>query len=119
MHANHVAIVRYQLKNVRERLAKNLVEKGVLTTEKQNFLLFDMTTHPITDNIQERGRRLCVGNFVQQQLRVVGSVKAPVLRPFLISSIQPDIRQNQYRKRSVVDPRSGSVGSVSFCHFRL
>merc|ERR1719438_140299 len=41
--------LRYQLKNVRERLAKNLVEKGVLTTEKQNFLLFDMTTHPVTD----------------------------------------------------------------------
>uniref|UniRef100_A0A336JYK6 CSON008214 protein n=1 Tax=Culicoides sonorensis TaxID=179676 RepID=A0A336JYK6_CULSO len=43
--------LRYQLKNVRERLAKNLVEKGVLTTEKQNFLLFDMTTHPLNDNI--------------------------------------------------------------------
>lgn len=42
--------LRFQLKNVRERLAKNLVEKGVLTTEKQNFLLFDMTTHPVTDN---------------------------------------------------------------------
>ncbi|CAF4792890.1 unnamed protein product [Pieris macdunnoughi] len=42
--------LKYQLKNVRERLAKNLVEKGVLTTEKQNFLLFDMTTHPLTDN---------------------------------------------------------------------
>jgi golgi phosphoprotein 3 len=42
--------LRYQLKNVRERLAKNLVEKGVLSTEKQNFLLFDMTTHPISDN---------------------------------------------------------------------
>lgn len=42
--------LRYQLKNVRERLAKNLTEKGVLTTEKQNFLLFDMTTHPVTDN---------------------------------------------------------------------
>lgn len=42
--------LRYQLKNVRERLAKNLVEKGVLTTEKQNFLLFDMTTHPLSDN---------------------------------------------------------------------
>nr|ADD24086.1 Golgi phosphoprotein 3 [Lepeophtheirus salmonis] len=41
--------LRYQLKNVRERLAKNLAEKGVLTTEKQNFLLFDMTTHPVTD----------------------------------------------------------------------
>lgn len=43
--------LRYQLKNVRERLAKNLAEKGVLTTEKQNFLLFDMTTHPLNDNV--------------------------------------------------------------------
>ncbi|KAF7287702.1 Golgi phosphoprotein 3 homolog sauron [Rhynchophorus ferrugineus] len=43
--------LRYQLKNVRERLAKNLVEKGVLTTEKQNFLFFDMTTHPLANNI--------------------------------------------------------------------
>ena len=25
------------------------MEKGVLTTEKQNFVLFDMTTHPLTD----------------------------------------------------------------------
>lgn len=41
--------LRFQLRNVRERLAKNLVEKGVLTTEKQNFLLFDMTTHPVVD----------------------------------------------------------------------
>lgn len=43
--------LHYQLRNVRERLAKNLVEKGVLTTEKQNFLLFDMTTHPLTNSI--------------------------------------------------------------------
>jgi len=42
--------LKYQLRSVRERLAKNLVEKGVCTTEKQNFLLFDMTTHPLTDN---------------------------------------------------------------------
>lgn len=41
--------LKFQIRNVRERLAKNLVEKGVLTTEKQNFLLFDMTTHPVTD----------------------------------------------------------------------
>ena len=27
-----------------------LVEKGVLTTEKQNFLLFGMMTHPLTNN---------------------------------------------------------------------
>ena len=42
--------LKYQLRNVRERLAKNLVEKGVCTTEKQNFLLFDMTTHPLVDS---------------------------------------------------------------------
>ncbi|XP_046574344.1 Golgi phosphoprotein 3-like [Haliotis rubra] len=42
--------LRYQLRNVRARLAKNLVEKGVCSTEKQNFLLFDMTTHPLTDS---------------------------------------------------------------------
>lgn len=61
--------LRYQLRNVRERLAKNLVEKGVLTTEKQNFLLFgeffgqianyiaqlnsDMTTHPLTNSVMK------------------------------------------------------------------
>lgn len=42
--------LRYQIRNVRERIAKNLVEKGILTTEKQNFVLFDMTTHPLTDS---------------------------------------------------------------------
>ena len=41
--------LRYQIRNGRERIAKNLAEKGVLTTEKQNFVLFDMTTHPLTD----------------------------------------------------------------------
>lgn len=41
--------LRYQLRNVRERLAKSLVEKGVCSTEKKNFFLFDMTTHPLND----------------------------------------------------------------------
>lgn len=39
--------LQYQLRNVRERIAKNLAEKGILTTEKQNLLLFDMTTYPV------------------------------------------------------------------------
>ncbi|XP_055343708.1 Golgi phosphoprotein 3 homolog sauron-like [Paramacrobiotus metropolitanus] len=42
--------LHYQIRQVRERLAKNLVEKGVLTTEKQNFVVFDMTTHPVVDS---------------------------------------------------------------------
>ncbi|PAA82112.1 hypothetical protein BOX15_Mlig006450g2, partial [Macrostomum lignano] len=41
--------LRYQLRNVRERLAKSLVEKSVCTTEKQSFVVFDMTTHPLVD----------------------------------------------------------------------
>ncbi|XP_068024926.1 Golgi phosphoprotein 3-like [Melanerpes formicivorus] len=49
--------LQYQLRNVRERLAKALVEKGILGTEKQNFLLFDMTTHPVS-NAAEKQRLL-------------------------------------------------------------
>lgn len=41
--------INYQLKQVRERLAKGLVDKGILRTERKNFLLFDMPTHPLTD----------------------------------------------------------------------
>lgn len=41
--------MKFQLKNVRERIAKNLVEKGVLTTEKKSFVIFDMTTHPLVN----------------------------------------------------------------------
>ncbi|RKO96000.1 Golgi phospho protein 3, partial [Caulochytrium protostelioides] len=41
--------IGYQLKQVRERIAKGLVDKGVLRTEKRNFVLFDMATHPVAD----------------------------------------------------------------------
>ncbi|EKM56234.1 uncharacterized protein PHACADRAFT_253249 [Phanerochaete carnosa HHB-10118-sp] len=41
--------IGFQLKQVRERLAKGLVDKGVLRTEKRNFILFDMATHPVAD----------------------------------------------------------------------
>lgn len=42
--------IGYQLKHVRERLAKGLVDKGILRTEKRSFLFFDMTTHPISNS---------------------------------------------------------------------
>ncbi|WFD42969.1 hypothetical protein MPSI1_001620 [Malassezia psittaci] len=42
-----------QLKQVRERIAKGLAEKGVLRTEKKSFLLFDMPTHPLADRAQK------------------------------------------------------------------
>ncbi|XP_004411599.1 PREDICTED: Golgi phosphoprotein 3-like [Odobenus rosmarus divergens] len=40
----------HRLRNIQGVMIKYLMEKGVLTTEKQNFLLFDMTTHPLTNN---------------------------------------------------------------------
>ncbi|THH07527.1 hypothetical protein EW145_g3329 [Phellinidium pouzarii] len=46
----NVMKIGFQLKQVRERLAKGLVDKGVLRTEKRNFLLFDMATHPVADS---------------------------------------------------------------------
>lgn len=67
--------LRYQLRNVRERLAKNLVEKGVLTTEKQNFLLFDMTTHPLVDQASKgklvrRVQEAVLGRWVNDPQRM-------------------------------------------------
>lgn len=47
--------ISFQLKQVRERLAKGLVDKGVLRTEKRNFLLFDMATHPVADAATKAG----------------------------------------------------------------
>lgn len=45
--------INYQLKQVRERLAKGLVDKGILRTERKNFFLFDMATHPVTDRLSK------------------------------------------------------------------
>lgn len=41
--------IGYQLKQVRERISKGLVDKGVLRTEKKSFVLFDLPTHPISN----------------------------------------------------------------------
>ncbi|ODV68704.1 vacuolar protein sorting-associated protein 74 [Hyphopichia burtonii NRRL Y-1933] len=45
--------INYQLKQVRERLAKGLVDKGILRTERKNFFLFDMATHPVADKMSK------------------------------------------------------------------
>ncbi|KAI5292448.1 hypothetical protein KEM52_006350 [Ascosphaera acerosa] len=61
--------IGYQLKQVRERLAKGLVDKGILRTEKRNFLLFDMATHPVADTtakdeLNRRVRNMCSARTV-------------------------------------------------------
>jgi hypothetical protein len=40
-------------------MAKGLVDKGILRTEKRNFLLFDMATHPIAD-MNAKEARMCL-----------------------------------------------------------
>ncbi|SAM82651.1 probable VPS74-protein involved in protein-vacuolar targeting [Ustilago bromivora] len=74
----NVMKIGYQLKQVRERLAKGLVDKGILRTEKRNFLLFDMATHPLNDS----------------------SVKDAVLRRVLalLTSTSPTVHANTFYK---------------------
>ncbi|KAK5168648.1 Vacuolar protein sorting-associated protein 74 [Saxophila tyrrhenica] len=63
--------IGYQLKQVRERLAKGLVDKGILRTEKRNFLLFDMATHPVADGGAKDEIRRRVRNALTQRTVVL------------------------------------------------
>jgi len=63
--------IGYQLKQVRERLAKGLVDKGILRTEKRNFLLFDMATHPVVDTGAKEDIRRRVRNVLTQRTVVL------------------------------------------------
>ncbi len=70
-----------QLKQVRERVAKGLVDKGVLRTEKHSFVLFEMATHPLTDRRTKEaliGRTVntCLGRGTIPSLRSIASVTA-------------------------------------------
>ncbi|KAJ4399305.1 Vacuolar protein sorting-associated protein 74 [Neurospora sp. IMI 360204] len=63
--------IGYQLKQVRERLAKGLVDKGILRTEKRNFLLFDMATHPVVEGAAKEDIRRRVRNVLTQRTVVL------------------------------------------------
>lgn len=63
--------IGYQLKQVRERLLKGLVDKGILRTEKKNFLLFDMATHPMADGGPKEEIRRRVRNVLTNRTVVL------------------------------------------------
>ena len=63
--------IGYQLKQVRERLQKGLVDKGILRTEKRNFLLFDMATHPVADGGAKDELRKRVRNTLTSRTVVI------------------------------------------------
>lgn len=63
--------INYQLKQVRERLAKGLVDKGVLRTEMKNFFLFDMATHPLSDaSCKEFIKRRILATLVSRNMEL-------------------------------------------------
>ena len=74
--------IGYQLKQVRERLAKGLVDKGILRTEKRNFLLFDMATHPVADGGAKEDLRRRVRAVLTQRTVVLPA------SPFLPEEMQ-------------------------------
>ena len=70
--------IGYQLKQVRERLAKGLVDKGILRTEKRNFLLFDMATHPVADGgAKDEIRRRVRGVLTNRTIVIPGNPFLP------------------------------------------
>jgi Golgi phosphoprotein 3 len=75
--------IGYQLKQVRERLAKGLVDKGILRTEKRNFLLFDMATHPVADGgAKDELRRRTRAMLTQRTITLAPSPFLPDGMPF-------------------------------------
>jgi Golgi phosphoprotein 3 len=113
----NVMKIGYQLKQVRERLAKGLVDKGVLRTEKRNFLLFDMATHPIADTgiKEEIIKRVCTmlvtrvssssidsqSNVPSAYLRTVSMICAAYAANVLENALlylQPDLREQAFNK---------------------
>lgn len=71
----------FQLKQVRERIAKGLVDKGVLRTQKHSFYLFDMATHPLVDVTTKRALidrvvDICTGRGTLPNLRETALVAA-------------------------------------------
>ncbi|KAI8883277.1 Golgi phosphoprotein 3 [Backusella circina FSU 941] len=113
----NVMKIGYQLKQVRERLAKGLVDKGVLRTEKRNFLLFDMATHPIADTgvKEEIIKRACTmlitrvspasvdaqSDVPHAYLRTVSMICAGYAANVLENALlylQPDLREQAFNK---------------------
>ncbi|CAG8455135.1 13682_t:CDS:2 [Dentiscutata heterogama] len=77
------------LMSVRERLAKGLVDKGILRTEKRNFLLFDMATHPVSDSSAK-------DEIVKRVIKTLTHVNSSAI------SSDPDIPFSQLRTVAMV-----------------
>lgn len=113
------------MRNVRERIAKNLVEKGVCSTEKQNFILFDMTTHPLINTpakqlIMQRINDALLSNWttdIQRMDRrilslIVVSQRADVLENAFLTLSNQDYNTATKHVRTLLDLNYNEYGST-------
>lgn len=79
----NITKISYQLKQVRERLSKGLVDKGILRTEKRNFFLFNMPTHPLADTaVKEEVRRRLVHLVTTTEPNLEPTSTCPAKMPY-------------------------------------
>jgi Golgi phosphoprotein 3 len=83
-----------QIKNVRERVAKGLVEKGILRTDKQSFVLFEMATHPLAsrttkNDLCKRIIGTCLGRGPVPTLRSVTLVASALSANLIDCALKP------------------------------
>ncbi|XBW36793.1 hypothetical protein QEN19_002370 [Hanseniaspora menglaensis] len=63
--------INYQLKQVRERICKELADKGVLRTEMKNYFLFDVVSWPIIDQpCKDAIKRRAMSALVNRNLQL-------------------------------------------------
>ncbi|KAL5963467.1 Golgi phosphoprotein 3-like [Taenia solium] len=117
--------IALQMRNVRERIAKNLVEKGVCSTEKQNFILFDMTTHPLINTpakqlIMQRINDALLSNWttdIQRMDRrilslIIVSQRADVLENAFLTLSNQDYNTATKHVRILLDLNYNEYGST-------
>lgn len=101
--------VNFQLKQVRERIAKQLVDKGVLRTQRHSFYLFDVSTHPLVDGstkrrLIDRMCDICCGRGQLPTLRETALVSAAsagcVLDGALAGGVEGFVRREQAFSRA-------------------
>ncbi|KAL5110071.1 Golgi phosphoprotein 3-like [Taenia crassiceps] len=117
--------ITLQMRNVRERIAKNLVEKGVCSTEKQNFILFDMTTHPLINTpakqlIMQRINDALLSNWTSDIQRmdrrvlslIIVSQRADVLENAFLTLSNQDYNTAAKHVRTLLDLNYNEYGST-------
>lgn len=70
------------------------MEKGVLTTEKQNFVVFDMTTHPVVDSgVKQRLIKKCQDALLTKWTNNVQKMNRRVLSLLMLANAA-DVLEN-------------------------